>query len=52
MNVYLDLNLATFQYIDGFGCYHFCLNRLGLEFISFFWNSLQLSVQFCDCRLL
>jgi len=22
MNMYLDLNLAKFQYIDGFGCYH------------------------------
>ena len=51
---YLDLawNLATFQYIDGFGCYHFCLTRFGLELMIFFWNSLQLSVQFWDCRLL
>jgi len=51
MNMYLDLNLATFQYIDGFGCYHFCLNRIGLELNIFFRNSLQLSVQFWDCRL-
>ena len=36
MNMYLDLNLATFQYIDGSGCYHFYLNRFGLEFIIFF----------------
>jgi len=27
LNMNLDLNLATFQYIDGFRCYHFCLNR-------------------------
>ena len=33
---YLDLNLATFQHIDGFGCYHFCLNTFGLELIIFF----------------
>jgi len=25
MNMYLDLNLATFKYFDGFRCYHFCL---------------------------
>jgi len=42
----LDLNLATFQYIDGFGCYYFCLNRFGLELIISFWTSSQLSVQF------
>jgi len=30
----LYLNLATFQYIDGFGCYHFCLNRIGLQLIA------------------
>ena len=30
-NMYLDLKLATFQYIDGFGCHHFCLTRIGLE---------------------
>jgi len=34
--LYLDLNLATFQYIDGFGCDHFCLNRFGLELMIFF----------------
>jgi len=39
MNMYLYLNLATFQYIDGFECYHFCLNRIGLEMIIFFWKS-------------
>jgi len=33
---YLDLNLATFQHIDGFGCYHFCLSTFGLELIIFF----------------
>jgi len=38
MNMYLDLNLATFQSVDGFGCYHFCLNRFGLELIIFFWT--------------
>jgi len=52
MNMYLDLNLAIFQYIDGFGCYHFCLNRFGLEMIFFFWTLSQLSVQFWDFRLL
>ena len=52
MNMCLDLNLATFQYIDGFGCYHICLNRFGLELIIFFWTSSQLSVQFWDYRLL
>jgi len=52
INTYLYLNLATFQYIDGFGCYHFCLNRIGLELVIFFWTSSQLSLQFCDCRLL
>ena len=51
MNMYLDLNLATFQYIDRVECHHFCLTRIGLEFIIFFWNSLQLSVQFWDFRL-
>jgi len=37
MNMYLDLelNLVTFQYSDAFGCYHFCLNRFGLELIIF-----------------
>jgi len=30
----LDLDLATFQYIDGFGCYHFCLTRFGLDLIT------------------
>ena len=50
-NMYLDLNLATFQYID-FGCYHFCLNRFGLELIIFFWTLSQISVQFWDYRLL
>ena len=50
MNMYLYLNLATFQYFDGFGCYHFCLNRIGLELISFFWTPSQLSLQYCDCR--
>jgi len=52
MHIYLFFSLATFQYIDGFGCYHFCLNRIGLELIIFFWTSSQLSLQFCDCRLL
>ena len=52
VNMYLDLNLATFQYIDGFGCYHFCLNIFGLELIIFFWTLSQLSVQFSDYRLL
>ena len=52
MNMYLDLHLATFQSIDGFGCYHFCLNRFGLELIIFFWTSSQLLVQFWYYRLL
>jgi len=52
MNMYLYLNLVTFQYIDEFGCYHFCLNRIGLELNIFFWTSSQLSLQFCNCRLL
>jgi len=52
MNMYLDLNLATFQYIDGFGCCHFCLSRFGLELIIFFRNYSKLLVQFWDCRLL
>jgi len=32
--MYLDLNLATFQYIDGFACYHFCLKqfRIGIDY--------------------
>ena len=49
---YLDLNLATFQHIDGFWCYHFCLSTFGLELVIFFWTSSHLSVQFWDCRLL
>jgi len=32
---YLDLNLATFQHIDGFGCCHFSLSIFGLELIIF-----------------
>jgi len=35
-NMYLDLYLAAFQYIDGLGYYHFYLNRFGLELIIFF----------------
>ena len=48
--MYLDLNVATFQYSDGFGCYHFCLNRFGLglifsfEFIATFGSVLGLQV--------
>jgi len=30
----------------------FCLNRIGLEWMIFFWTSSQLSFQFWDCRLL
>jgi len=52
MNMYVDLNLARFQYIDGFGCYHFCLNRFGLELNIFFWTLSQISLQFWDYRLL
>ena len=52
MNMCLYLNLAKFQYIDGFGCYHFCLNRIGWELIIFFWTFSKVSLQFCDCRLL
>jgi len=36
MNMYLYLNLVTFQYIDGFGWHRFCLNRVGLQLIIFF----------------
>jgi len=50
--LYLDLNLVTFQYIDGFGCYNFCLNRFELELIIFFKTLSQLSVQFWEYRLL
>jgi len=52
MNMYLDLNLnlAAFQYIDGFRCYHFCLTIFGLELMIFFWTSSQLLVQFSVCR--
>ena len=32
----LELNLATFEYIDGFGNYHFCLNGFGLELMISF----------------
>jgi len=52
VNMCMEINLVTFQYIDGFGCYHFCLNRNGLELIIFFCTSGPLSVQFWDCRLL
>ena len=53
MNMYLDLNLAAVQSIDGFGCYHFCLNRFGMELIIFFSTSSQISVEFFrDYRLL
>ena len=52
MNMFVDLNLETFHNIDGFGCYHFCLNRFGLELIIVFWTLSQLSVQFWDYRLL
>jgi len=40
MSMYLDLdlNLATFQYVDGFGYFHFCLTRFGLELIIFLWT--------------
>jgi len=44
--------LATFHYIDGFGCYHFCSNRFGLQLMIFFWTSLQLAIQFWICVLL
>ena len=50
MNMHLDLNLATFEYIDRFGCYHFCLNTFGLE-LWFPFELLQLLVQSWDCRL-
>jgi len=46
MNMYLDLNLATFQYIDEFSCYHIYLNRFGLELMIFFWTSSQLRFSF------
>jgi len=43
MNMYLDLHLATFPSIDGFGCYHFCLNIFGLELVIFFRTLSQTS---------
>ena len=54
MSMYFDLNLnlATFDYPDGFGCYHFCSTGFGLKLMTFFWTSSQLSVQFWDCSLL
>jgi len=54
MYLNLDFNLATFQYIDGFGCYHFCLTRFGLELIIFFrtfcnfWFSFETADYFID----
>jgi len=53
MNMYLDLdlNLATFQYIDGFRCYHFCLAGLRWELMIFVSTSSQHSVEFWDYRL-
>jgi len=38
----LDLNLVTFQYIDGFGCHHFCFTRFGLGLMIFSQTSSQL----------
>jgi len=38
MDIYVDLNLATFQCIDGFGCYNFCLKRFGLELMILLLN--------------
>ena len=68
MNMSLYLKLATFQYIDGFGCYHFCLNRIGFDYflLNFFATfatvlRLQITVTFgsvlglqvtLDCRLI
>jgi len=40
----LDLNLATFQYIDGFRCYHFSLNRFGLQITVIVGSVLGLQV--------
>ena len=37
MHLDLDLNLATFQNIDGFGCYHICINRFGLKLMIFLY---------------
>jgi len=44
--MYLDLNLVKFQYIDGFGYYHFCF--FSLELLRNFWSVLgqQISVIF------
>jgi len=46
MYVDLDLNLATFQYIDGFGCYHFYFGIDGilLNFFANFGSALGLQV--------
>ena len=44
MNMCLDLNLATFQYIDGFRCYHFSLNRFGLQITVIVGSVLGLQV--------
>jgi len=51
MNMNVDLNLTTFQYSDGFGCYHFCLNRFGiyyflLKFFATFSSILGLQIFF------
>ena len=46
-NIYLDLNLATFQYIDGFWCFFFAWTDFDWNW-QFFWTLSQLSVQFWD----
>jgi len=32
----LGFKSCDISYIGGFGCYHFCLNRFGLELINYF----------------
>jgi len=51
MKMYLNLNLATFQCIDGFGCHHFCLKQIWigidhfhLKFFATFGSVLGLQI--------
>ena len=50
--MHLDLNLATFQYIGEFGCYHFCFKQTWMGIYDYLLTFLQLSVKFWDCWLL
>jgi len=54
MNMYLDLdlNLVTFQYADGFRCYHICFNQIWIGIDYFLLNFSATFGQFWDCMLL